>query len=455
WDRSEQTWNIVSSVTKLMSSHTIKIGGEWRKNRDILLQTQDAGGPRGRFGFLAAGTGALGAAASLTGLANSFAAFLLDWPSGQGSVQRDLKVIDQPGTRHWALATFIQDKWQPRSDVTVDLGLRWEYYHPLSGVEGQGSLSNYDPTTNTLHVAGYGSTSNSLNVKNYFKNFGPRTGVSWRVNDLTVVRAGYGASAIPFPDNRFAFAFPVKQNYQGAFTNNFQRTGSMAQGFPAPALANIPNDGIIPVSGTILNSTYDVLRDALQEGTLHSWNAAFQRQLPYGFSADIAYVGSKGVDLVMDLDTNASMVYNSGNNGRAYFAQFNRTGNNRTRTNQGKSRYDGLQIKVDRRFLNGLLITNSYTLGRSTDLAHENGGIGRPIAYGLSWARSDTDRRHNYVLSSVYELPWGPHKKWMNEGSLSKVLGGWQVSGLFVAQSGQALTIGGSGTLLNTPGNSA
>src|SRR5262249_18755413 len=146
---------------------------------------------------------------------------------------------------------------------------------------------------------------------------------------------------------------------------------------------------------------------------------------------------------------------NSGNNGRAYFAQFNRTGNNRTRTNQGKSRYDGLQIKVDRRFLNGLLITNSYTLGRSTDLANENGGIGTPIDYSLSWARSDTDRRHNYVLSSVYELPWGPHKKWMNEGSLSKVLGGWQVSGLFVAQSGQALTIGGSGTLLNTPGNSA
>jgi hypothetical protein len=337
----------------------------------------------------------------------------------------------------------------------VDLGLRWEYYHPLEGVEGKGTLSNYDPTTNTLHVAGYGDTSNALNVKNYFKNFGPRTGISWRLNDKSVLRAGYGASAIPFPDNRYAFAFPVKQNYQGTAANGFQRQGSMAAGFPAPALANIPADGIIPVSGSLLNSLYDVIPPDLHEGTLHSWNVAFQRQLPYGFTADIAYVGSKGVDLVADLDTNASMTYGSGNAGRAQFAQFGRTGTNRTRTNFGKSRYDGLQMKVDRRFVNGFLITNSYTLGRAMDLAQENGGINTPIDFDLVWARADTDRLHNYVLSSVYELPWGPHKRWLNDGMTSKILGGWQVSGLFVAQSGQALTIGGNGTLLNTPGNTA
>jgi len=453
WDRSERTFNMVTSLTKLMNRHTLKMGGEYRRNRDILLQTQDAGGSRGRFAFTASGTGSPAETASLSGIANPFAAFLLDWPS---TVQRDLKAVDEPGTKHWAMATFIQDKWQARTNVTVDLGLRWEFYKPLSGVEGQGSLSNYDPTTNTLHVAGYGSTSNSLNVKNYFKNFGPRTGVSWRVNDRTVVRAGYGASAIPFPDNRYAFAFPVKQNYQGTSANGFQRQGSMATGFPAPVLANTPPDGVLPVSGSILNSVFDVVPDTLHEGTLHSWNVAFQRQLPYGFTADIAYVGSKGINLVADLDTNASLIYGSGNNGRPYFAQFNRTGTNRTRTNFGKSRYDGFQMKVDRRFLNGFLITNSYTLGRSMDLAQENGGINTPIDFDLVWARSDTDRLHNYVLSSVYELPWGPSRKWLNDGSLvSKLAGGWQVSGLFVAQSGQALTIGGNGTVLNTPGNTA
>jgi hypothetical protein len=148
-------------------------------------------------------------------------------------------------------------------------------------------------------------------------------------------------------------------------------------------------------------------------------------------------------------------VYGSGNNGRPQFAQFNRTGTSRTRTNLGKSRYNGLQVKVDRRFTNGLLITNSYTLGQSLDLAQENTGIGTPINFDLSWGRSDPDRLHNYVLSTVYELPWGPNKKWMKDSTLGKIVGGWQVSGLFEAQSGQALTIGGSTTPLNTPGNSA
>ena len=452
WDRSEKTWNVVSSLTRMMHSHTIKFGGEWRKNTDMLLQTQDAGGPRGEFVFNASGTGSPTEQASLSGFANPFASFLLDWP---GTVRRDLKVIDRPGTKHWGVGTFIQDKWQVRHNLTVDLGLRWEFYKPLEGIEGKGSLANYDAATNTIRVAGYGSTSLSVNVKNYYKNFSPRTGIQWRINELTVVRGGYGASTIPFPDNRYAFTFPVKQNYSGTTSNNYQRAGSMSAGFPAPVLANIPTDGIIPATGSLLNSTYDSIPPGLREGTLHSWNVAFQRQLPYNLALDVAYVGSKGVNLVMDVDRNASLVYGSGNNGRPQYAEFRRTGNTRTRTNMGKSRYDGLQIKLDRRFINGLLVSNSYTLGRSMDQANENGGIATPIDFNLSWARSNTDRLHNYVLSSVYELPWGPKKRWLSDGPVAAILGGWQVSGLFIAQSGVALNIGGNGTLLNTPGNSA
>src|SRR4029077_1842275 len=90
WDRSEKTWNMVSTLTKLKANHTIKFGGEWRKNTDKLLQTQDAGGPRGQFGFTASGTGNPAETASTSGMANAFASFLLDWPS---QVRRDLKVI--------------------------------------------------------------------------------------------------------------------------------------------------------------------------------------------------------------------------------------------------------------------------------------------------------------------------------------------------------------------------
>jgi len=453
WDRSEKTWNFTSTLTRLLASHTVKVGGEWRSNDDMLLQTQDAGGPRGRFAFNASGTGIPSESNTLSGPANAFASFLLDWPN---TVQRDLKVFDRPGTKHQAVSLFVQDKWQARSNITVDLGLRWEYYTPLEGLEGKGSLSNYDPATHTLRVSGYGDLDDALNVKKTFTNFNPRTGVSWRLNQLTVVRAGYGAGTIPFPDNRYAFSYPVKQNYSGSAANGFQRAGSMAVGFPAPALLDIPSSGIIPVAGTSLqNATLDVIPTNLHEGTLQSWNVAFQRQLPYSLTADVAYVGNRGVDLVMDVDSNASMVYGSGNNGRQYFAQFNRTGTNRVRTNDNKSEYNALQVKLDRRFRNGLLVTNSYTLSRSKDYVNENTTIGTPIDWNLSWARSNFDRLHNYVATALYELPFGPGKRWLGEGVMGKIIGGWQVSGIFTGQSGTPLTIGGNGTLLNTPGNSA
>jgi Carboxypeptidase regulatory-like domain len=453
WDRWEKTWNIAGSITRLMTTHTVKIGGEYRNNTDMLLQTQDAGGPRGNFAFNSSGTANPADTGSTTSAANAFASFLLDWPN---TVQRDLKVFDEPGTKHTGIATFIQDKWQIRPNLTADLGLRWEYYTPLQGIDGKGSLANYDPSTHTIQVAGYGAFDNALNVKSDFKHFSPRTGITWRVDEKSVVRAGYGASTIPFPDNRFAFNYPVKQNYNGSAANGFQNAGSMATGFPAPALLDIPSNGVVPIAGTALqNATLDVIPPGLHEATLHSWNVAFQRQLPFMLTADVAYVGNKGVDLVMDIDRNAGLVYNAGNAGRPQFAAFNRTGFSRERSNEGKSKYQSLQMKVDRRFNHGLMVTNSYTLSKAMDLVNENGTIGTPIDFSKSWGRSNFDRTHNYALTTIYDLPVGPNRKWLTDGLASKILGGWQISTLFVAQSGTPLSITASGTALNTPGNTA
>jgi hypothetical protein len=325
----------------------------------------------------------------------------------------------------------------------------------MVGLDSKGGLSNYDPITHTLRVAGYSATPANLGVKKTLTNFNPRTGVSWRLDEKTVVRAGYGSSTIPFPDNRFAFNFPVKQNNAGSAANGFQKAGSMSAGFPAPALVSIPDDGIVTVPASLRNATFDVIPSDMHEGTLHSWNVAFQRQLPWNLTGEVAYIGNRGADLVMDVDRNASTVYGSGNTGRAQFATFNRTGTTRVRTNDAKSSYHALQAKLDRKFLNGMLVSNSYTFGRGLDYVSENNSIGTPIDYELSWARSDFDRKHNYVLSAIYELPWGRGKRWLSDGAPALFLGGWQLSGLFQAQSGTPLTIVGNGTLLNTPGNSA
>ena len=119
--------------------------------------------------------------------------------------------------------------------MTVDLGLRWEYYDPIIGLAGKGSLSNYDPATNSLLVSGYGNIADDFGVKKDFNNFSPRLGATFRLDDKTVIRGGFGASTTPFPDNRYAFNYPVKQNNSYQTPNWYSPTPyNMATGFPAP-----------------------------------------------------------------------------------------------------------------------------------------------------------------------------------------------------------------------------
>ena len=337
WDRGETTLTTAVTMTKLWGNHTVKFGGDYRHNEDYLLQTQDQGGPRGRYQFGASQTASPANAASQTNIANSFAAFLLDRPS---NVSRDLAVIQKPGTVYSSVFSFIHDKWQVGPKMTIDLGLRHEYYTPLRGIEGAGGLSNYDPVTNSLLVSGYGSISESINVKSNFRNFNPRTGVSYRPTDKTVIRAGYGASTAPFPDNTYAYNFPVKQNNVFNAPNAFvPPTGlSMAAGFPAPVVANIPQNGIIDAGSDarLRNQQYFVVPEDLKEGMLHSWNVAFQRELGWNFTGEVAYVGNRGQDIIQRLDLNASLTpgrsadgsplpAGNDNAGRPQFAPFQRT----------------------------------------------------------------------------------------------------------------------------------
>ena len=451
WDRSEKTVQFATVFTKVHRNHTIKFGEDLRYNRDFLLQTQDNGGPRGRFQFRGPQTGSAADAASQNGFANSFASFLLDVPS---QVARDLKVTD-PGTRHWAYFTFIQDKWAVTSKLTLDLGLRHEFYTPMVGLVDQGGLSNYDPVSNTLQVAGFGNVSQAVGVQRYVKNFGPRAGASFRLNDLTVLRGGYGVSTLPFPDNTYAYNFPVKQNNQFNAPTTFTAAGSMATGFPTPIVAQVPSNGLIDASTSALrNAGYSHIPSDLHEGALHSWNVAFQRELPSRFTLDIAYVGNRGHDIIASFNENAGMVLGADNAGRPLNVKFGRTADTTTFI-PVKTQYHSLQLKLDRRFTNGFLLTNSYTLGNAKNYSggDSNGGVPTPADIERSWARTGEDRLHNYVASFVYQLPIGPNQRWLREGPMSQVAGNWQISGFFTAQSGLPIDFTSSGALLRAPGN--
>ena len=452
WDRSERTVQFASVFTKIAGNHTIKAGEDFRHTRDFLLQTQDNGGPRGQFQFRGNQTAIPGDAAATAGFANGFASFLLDVPS---LVQRDLKVTD-PGVRFWAFFTFIQDKWAVTPKLTVDLGLRHEYYTPFIGLVDQGGLSNYDPATNTLRVAGYGDVGQSVGVRNYLKNFGPRAGVSYRLNDKTVLRGGYGVSTLPFPDNAYVYNYPVKQNNVLNAPNNFAPAGSMQAGFPGQAFVLIPSNGILDASQTVLrNASYFHVRPDMHEGSLHSFNVAFQRELPGRFSLDVAYVGNRGRDTETQFNENAATVVGQpGNNGRPLFLPFGKSADVTTWIGTD-TEYNSLQVKLDRRFSGGLLVTSSYTLGRGWSYVNgdSNSGVATPADISLSWARTDQDRLHSLVESFLYQIPVGPGRRWLKDGPLGQILGGWQLSGIFSAQSGSPIGISMSNANLNAPGN--
>jgi hypothetical protein len=445
WDRSERTIQFATVFNKVSGNHTIKFGADLRHNRDFLLQTQDNGGPRGRFQFRAPQTATPTDAAAQNGFANAFASFLLDVPAGIG---RDLKVVN-PGTRHAAYFTFIQDKWQVSPNLTIDVGLRHEYYTPLIGLDEQGSLSNYDPAANTLRVAGVGEVDDAVGVQKHFTNFAPRGGVSYRMGDRSVLRGGYGVSTLPFPDNTYAFNFPVKQLNQINPPNTFAAAGSMRGGFPEPVVAVIPDNGVIDASTAALRSqAYFHVPPALHEASLHSWNVAFQREFPKRWTAEVAYVGNRGHDIIATLNMNAGMVLGADNAGRPQFAPFGRTADVTTWV-PVKTEFHSLQTKLDRRFSNGLLVTTTYTLGRSKNYStgDSNGAIQTPADPERSWARRGEDRLHNFAASWVYQVPVNA------EGVRGHILGNWQISGVFVAQSGTPINFEANNATLRAPGN--
>jgi hypothetical protein len=467
WDRGEKTYLGSGILTKLLGNHSLKIGEEIRHNRDLLLQIQDQGGVRGQFNFNAQRTGLFipptdplfadktavaAATAANNGLANAFASFLLDAPS---FYSRDIKIIDQPGTRHYAYFTFFQDNWQVTQKMTLNLGLRHEYYTPLVGIVDKGGLSNYNPSNNTEIVAGYGDVPQNVGVKGTWKNFVVRSGISYRINDKTVIRGGYGGSIIPFPDNSYAFNFPVKQNNQFNAANGFAPIGSLAAGFSTPTVFDIPSSGVIDANLPILkNSALYYAPPDLREGVLHSYNVAFQRQLPWNFTADVAYVGNAGRGILANFNLNAANQLGlamPGNDkaARPLFASFGREADvtTRVRTN---THYNSLQIKVDRRFSKGLLVTSNYTLSRAISASgDDNGGIDTPANPKINIGRAGFDRTHSFNSSFVWQLPFAQKL----HGPAKWLLDGWQLTGILSIYSGTPLDFTANGTDLHAPGN--
>jgi hypothetical protein len=458
WVRAETNINLVNTWTKTLSRHTVKWGVDLRRVRDELLQAQTFN-PRGVYRYGVNQTLTTGVSASSFG--NSFASFLLDLPRQVG---RDIPQVF-PTFRAWQFFTFVQDKWQVSQKLTIDIGLRWELYPPAVSSHPSGGFSNYDPTNNTLVIAGVGNNPQNMGMQTNYKDFAPRMGIAYRLNDKTVIRTGYGISFSPFPDNQYGWNnFPVTQNnaYNTAFTYGpaILSTGlpaTLARGFPPPAPFVIPSNGIIqlPLAG-YPESDFNVINKNFREPYVQAWNFAIQRALPGNFSIDVAYVGNHGVAQTVNYNLNAATVLGLDTRGQPLFNKFGRRANANFRYQGFSTSYNALQVKFDRRFSNGLLINGHYTWSKAMGMAPsgETGGLRYYINPERNWQRLNFDRTQNFVFGYVYELPFGKGKRYLsNSGVLSHLAGDWQINGYFGIISGPVLHFGGNTGVLLAPGN--
>ncbi len=454
WIRTETDFDLVNNWTWIVGNHTIIFGADLARLRDDLLQDQTYG-PRGQFQFYSSGTGSSGDSISQGGIANGFASFLMDYTGFAG---RDLPVIF-PALRQTRMFSFIGDKWQVNPRLTVTVGMRDELYSPLKP-HFPGGLSNYDPASNTLQLAGIGNVPMGLGLKTSFRNLDPRLGMAYRLNSSSVVRAGFGISTIPFYDNNYAFNYPVRQNNGYTSANSYQQATlpdgttvvNLATGMPAPSPAVIPSNGIIPATGALLSQSFEAVPTNMHEGYVEMWNLAYARQLPGHFTLDTAYIGNHGVDILYHRNINAGLAPGCGNKCLPMGFAFGKTVGVDQFTPMSVN-YNGMQVKLDRRFNSGLVSTTTFVwskaidYGTSTDMP----GLADNVNFSNDRGRADFDTRTSLTEGFVYPLPFGGQGRWAKTGVASTILGGWQLNGILSMHSGMPFSVTSS-TQLNWTG---
>ena len=472
WIRGETNLNVANNWTKTRGNHTFKWGVDYHRLRDDLAQWQDQN-PRGVLRFTNNVTSLNAATQPVTSSqVNAVASFLLDMPN---SVGRDVP-INAKAFRGNELFTYAADRWQVFRKLTLDLGLRWEFYPPFTP-SGPGRFSNYDPTTNNLVIAGIGGNPSDLGRKAHYKDFAPRVGIAYRLTETTVVRGGFAISYFPYPDNDYAFDFPVLQNnaFPSLNGSSFAQSAdaannpiSMASGFPAPLVVP-PGTAIIPVVGkvgttSLLTQNYTVVNLNFREPYTESWNLAVQHALPGKFVLEAAYVGNHGVDLPTVYNLNAATLPSptATNANRPLFTALHPlTGNVALKFLGTSSNYNALQAKLDRKLSGGFLMTTAYTFSKALGYVNEGSNTINSTVGGLqnyigsirsNYAPLAFDRRHTVVQSLIYELPFGKGKRLLKSGVGSMFLGGWQVSTILTVMTGLPLNITG-GSVLNAPGD--
>lgn len=436
---AENMADLSGTLTKMIGKHTLKFGVKYIKMQRNFFQLEAA---KGWYQFDGSYTQDL-----VTGNdGNALADLMLGLPSYN---ERDALQGRYP-TRYWNLDEFVQDDFRATPNLTINMGLRYSVFSPAAG-----RIGNFD-FNRAIVVNDQGAGPNAVSephagVAFDLGDWGPRFGFAWTPmgHKRTVVRSAFGIFYSPeaniFDDlglNPPFLDFASHTYNAGAIPTSSQLVSS---GFPSVIV--YPNP-LSPSGDLRVQGPKRWMPKILE------WNFTVQHQLADNWVAEVGYVATRGYRLwnhetgdlnspVIPLDSNFSD--STGNFGRPYFNKLPNLGVLRPLDYaQMEMFYNSLQAKLERRFSSGMSLLTSYTYSKNIGTADGNVSGNFQNIYDVNASRGPvaSDRTHQLSVSYTYDLPFGHGRQFLaNAGAVQNaVLGGWEASGIFSAQSGLAFT---------------
>ncbi len=432
---AENTFQFVDQLTHIRGRHGFKGGFEFRP------QQYNAPVPAqfGSYGFTGFASG------------NAWGDFLLGIPQ---TTSRNY-VRPTRYARFYHMSMFIQDDYKFSQNLTLNYGLRWDYNQPAR--DKRDIIFNVDPAAGRLVVPNQSIIDNFVNPlfpraipivtasaagfperslrKGDRNNFQPRVGFAWRPfgGSKTAIRGGYGFFNDDFTADIFS---PL---YGGPFSLTESFVNTIANNTPALTLQRpflgAGSTGNVDVTGLDLN---------LRNAYVQQWNFTLERDLGGSIGLRLSYVGTKATKLVYGRNVNMPAPATAAfNQNRRPFPLFR---NITARENGGSQSYNALTTQIERKWSRGLSFMGAWTWAKNLTDIDEIGGVeaGTVIenAFNRSRERADAQYtpRQRFISTVIWELPVGRGKRFLGNSPASVVLGGWQLSGSYIAQTGEYLT---------------
>ncbi|HXG55381.1 MAG TPA: TonB-dependent receptor [Vicinamibacterales bacterium] len=435
-ERHEKGYTVTTNLTRVAGAHEFRTGFDFIRYQLNHYQPELGAGPRGDFGFSGNITGMPGYTANAW---NSYAAFLLGRTSGFG---KSIQFEEMTG-RENQYGLYVSDRWNASEKLTLNLGLRYEYY-PLMQRENRG-IERLDYSTFDVLLGGVGNIPKDVGINVNKGLLAPRLGAAYRINEKTVFRTGYGVTYNPIPWSRPLRGFyPLTIGFTQS-APNFQ-SFPLAEGIPTIPLPDVSTGRVRLPRNTLMRTPS---ADDVDRGRTQQWNVTVERQFPLDVGISLAYVGTRTDGGYADQNVNYSE--SGGDAGRQYFAQAG-TASILEWAARTKSRYKGLQMAINRPFKGGLLLKGAYTLSKAMNETDEDGWAtllwSQPSQLSRNFALTGYDRTHVFQMGFLYELPVGKN----SNSPLGILIKDWQINGIFSAFSGTPFTIAGDNTALNQRG---